>query len=74
MKSIGNLLGNEGVNAAAVMALSGTLMALVVKGNGPISLKGIVSGSLSNPVPRPETTGARDVRASFQTAHLRTAA
>ena len=42
MKSIGNLLGNEGVSAAAVMALSGTLMALVAKGNGPISLKGIV--------------------------------
>jgi hypothetical protein len=27
-------------------------MALVAKGNGPMSLRGIVSGTLSNPVPR----------------------
>jgi hypothetical protein len=51
MKSIGNLLGNEGTYAAAVLALSGTLMTLVAKGNGPISLKGIVAGTLSNPIP-----------------------
>ena len=52
MKSIGNLLGNEGTYAAAVLALSGTLMALVAKGNGPVSLKGIVAGTLSNPITR----------------------
>ncbi len=34
MKTISNLLGNEGINAAAVLALSGTLMVLVAKGNG----------------------------------------
>ena len=50
MKSIGNLLGNE-ETYAAVLALSGTLMALVAKGNGPVSLKGIVAGTLSNPIP-----------------------
>ncbi len=74
MKMIGNLLGNEEINAAAVLALSGTLMALVAKGNGPISLKGIVSGTLSNPVPRSELTSVRDADMSFQTARLRTAA
>jgi hypothetical protein len=74
MKTIGNLLGNEGINAAAVLALSGTLMVLVAKGNGPLSLKGIMSGTLSNPVPRPEPTSARDADVSFQAARLRTAA
>lgn len=39
MKTIDNLLGNEGINAAAVLALSGTLMVLVAKGNGPLSLR-----------------------------------
>ena len=74
MKTISNLLGNEGINAAAVLALSGTLTALVAKGNGPISLKGLVSGTLSNPVPQPEPTSARDADVSFQAARLRTAA
>lgn len=74
MKTIGKLLGNEGTNAAAVLALSGTLMALVAKGNGPLSLKRMVSGTLSNPVPRPESTSARDADVSFEAAHLRTAA
>ena len=53
MKMIGKLLGSEGMNVATVVALSGTLAALVAKGNGPMSLRGIVSGTLSNPVPRP---------------------
>ena len=35
METIGNLLGNEGINAAAVLALSGTLMVLVAKGTVP---------------------------------------
>jgi hypothetical protein len=74
MKTIDNLLGNEGINAAAVLALSGTLMVLVAKGNGPLSLKGIVSGTLSNPVPRPEPTSARDADVSFGEASLSTAA
>jgi hypothetical protein len=74
MKTIDNLLGNEGINAAAVLALSGTLMVLVAKGNGPLSLKGIVSRTLSNPVPRPEPTTARDADVSFGAPRLRTAA
>jgi hypothetical protein len=74
MKTIGNLLGNEGINAAAVLALSGTLMVLVAKGESPLSLKGIVSGTLSNPVPRPELSSARDADVSFEAARLRTAA
>ena len=74
MKTIGNLLNNEGINAAAVLALSGTLMALVAKGNGPLSLKGIVSGTLSNPASRPEPTSASGDDVSFQAAHLRIAA
>ena len=74
MKSIGELLGNEGIKAAAVLALSGTLMALVAKGNGPLSLKGIVSGTLSNPAPRHEPTSASGDHVSFQAARLRIAA
>ncbi len=58
MKTIGNLLANEGINAAAVLALSGTLVVLAAKGDGPVSLKRIVSGVLSNPVPRPVPTEA----------------
>ena len=74
MKTIGKLLGNERINAAAVLALSGTLMVLVAKGGEPLSLKGIVSGTLSNPVPRPEPTSVRNVGVPFQAARLRTAA
>ncbi len=74
MKTIGNLLGNEEINAAAVLALSGTLMALAAKGRGPLSLKGVVSGTLSNPVPRPELTSAYAAGASFGASRLRTAA
>ena len=48
---IGKLLGKEEVNAALVLALSGAVMALVARGNGPLSLKRVVSGVLSNPVP-----------------------
>jgi hypothetical protein len=35
MKMFGNLLGSEEINATLVMALSGTLMMLVAKGDGP---------------------------------------
>lgn len=74
MKTIGKLLGNEGINATAVLALSGTLIILVSKGGGLLSLKEMASRTLSNPVPRLEPTGARDTGVSFQAAHLRTAA
>ncbi len=74
MKTIGNLVGNEAINTAAVLALSGTLVALVAKGNGPISLEGIVSGTLSNPVPRPEPTSARGADVSLEAAHTKIAA
>lgn len=47
---IGKLLGNEEVNAALVVALSGTIMALVTNGPRPVSLGRMVSGALSNPV------------------------
>ena len=74
MKMIGKLLGSEGMNVATVVALSGTLAALVVKGNGPMSLRGIVSGTLSNPVPRPEPTSARGADVSLETDHTKIAA
>ena len=47
---IGKLLGKEEVNAALVLALSGTIMALVTNGPRPVSLGRIASGALSNPV------------------------
>jgi hypothetical protein len=71
MKTIGNLLGNEGINAAMVVALSGTIMALVAKGDGPVSLKALVSGALSNPVPRRGV--ADDAGVALQATHLRAA-
>jgi hypothetical protein len=48
---IGRLLGKEETNAAVVLALSGALMVLVAKGDGPLSLGRVVTGVLSNPVP-----------------------
>jgi hypothetical protein len=49
---IGKLLGKEEVNAALVLALSSAVMVLVAKGDGPLSLGRVVSGVLSNPVPK----------------------
>jgi hypothetical protein len=75
MKMFSNLLSNEETNAAAVLALSATIIALVAKGAGPVSPKKMVSRVLSNPVPRLQPTGARATDVSFQeAAHLRTAA
>ena len=56
---IGRLLGKEEVNAAVVLTLSGALMVLVAKGDGPLSLKWVVSGVLSNPIPVRGATGTR---------------
>jgi hypothetical protein len=47
---IGKLMSKEEVNAALVVALSGTIMVLVANGFGPASLRRVVSGALSNPV------------------------
>jgi hypothetical protein len=49
---IGKLLGKEEVDAALVLALSGALMVLVAKGDGPPSLGRVVTRVLSNPVPK----------------------
>jgi hypothetical protein len=51
MKTIGELLARDEINAAAVLALSGTLVVLVAKGDGSLSLKRMVSALLSNPIP-----------------------
>ena len=48
---IGKLFGKE-VNAALVLALSGTVVAVVANGPGRLSLKQVASGVLSNPVPQ----------------------
>ena len=74
MKTIDKLLSNEGINAAVVMALSGTLMLLVAKGDGPVSLKGLLSGALSNPVPRRGVTAPDDAAVQLQVTRLRAAA
>lgn len=49
---IGKLLGKEEVKAALVIALSGAVMTLVARGDGHLSFGRIVSGVLSNPVPK----------------------
>ena len=66
---IGKLFGKE-VNAALVLALSGTLATMVSNGPGRVSLKQLASGVLSNPVPRhePPVVGEAPVSASLRTA------
>ncbi len=49
---IDKLVSKEEVNAALVLVLSGTVMALVANGPGPVSFRRVVAGVLSNPVPR----------------------
>ena len=46
------LLSKEETNAALVLAFGGTIMLLVANGPGPVAFKRMVSGALSNPVPR----------------------
>ena len=50
---IGNLIKSGEVSGALVVALSGTIAVLVANGPGQRSLKRILSGCLSNPIPRP---------------------
>ena len=50
---IGRFISSE-ANTVAVVALSGTIAALVASGPGTPSLGRILSGALSNPIPRPE--------------------
>ncbi len=64
---IGKLLGKGEVNAALVLALSGAVMVLVANGPGPVSLGRVVSGGLSNPVPK-GAAGAH--RSSGRPPHL----
>lgn len=51
MRMFSNLLGNQEINAATALALSGMLIVLMAKGAGPVSYKMMVSRVLSNPVP-----------------------
>jgi hypothetical protein len=55
---IGRLM-NGGANDVLVVALSGTIAVLVANGPGRASLGRVLSGVLSNPVPRRETSAAR---------------
>ncbi len=48
---IGEFLGKEEVNAALVLVLSGAVAVLAAKGNGPLSLRRVAFGALSNPIP-----------------------
>ena len=50
---IGKLISSE-ANTVAVILLSGTIAALVASGPGTPSLGRILSGALSNPIPRRE--------------------
>ena len=51
MKTMGKLGANEGINAGAMLLLSGALVLLLTKGDGAVSLKKVLRGCLSNPVP-----------------------
>ncbi len=67
---IGKLIASDEVNGALVVALSGTIAVLVAKGTGPASFGRLLSGCLSNPIPRRESSS--DVLA--QAAERRAAA
>ena len=41
----------SGISAGAMVVLSGALVLLITKGDGSVSLKKMVRGCLSNPVP-----------------------
>lgn len=56
---LGKLLHKEEINAALVLALSGTIMVLIANGTRTVSLERVVSGVLSNPVHRLEPPGKR---------------
>jgi hypothetical protein len=56
---IRKLLLNEEANAALVVALGTTAMALAARGPGRASMKRTLSAVLSNPIPRRETYGVR---------------
>lgn len=49
---MGKPFGKEEVGAAVVLALSGAVVALVSRGDGPLSPGRFVSGVLSNPIPK----------------------
>jgi len=55
---IGRLM-NGGANDVLVVALSGTIAVVVANGPGRASLGRVLSGALSNPIPRRETSAAR---------------
>ncbi len=54
---IGKLMNSGEANTVLVVALSGTIAALVANGPGRASLGRVLSGVLSNPIPRPEPSG-----------------
>ncbi|HEX6711343.1 MAG TPA: hypothetical protein VF068_13515 [Rubrobacter sp.] len=54
---IGKLM-NGGTNGVLVVALSGTIAVMVANGPGRASLGRVLSGALSNPIPRRETSAA----------------
>ncbi len=67
---IGKPMTNDGANAVLVVALSVTIAAPVANGPGRASLGRILSGCLSNPIPRREPSGIF----ATQAAERRTAA
>ena len=54
---IGKLM-NGGANGVLVVALSGTIAVMVARGTRPASPGHLLSGVLSNPIPRRETSAA----------------
>ncbi len=53
---IGKLMKSGEVNGALVVVLSGTIAVLVAKGPGRASFGRLLSGRLSNPIPRRESS------------------
>jgi hypothetical protein len=64
---IGKLMSSE-ANTVAVVALSGTIAVLVASGPGIPSLGRILSGALSNPIPRREPSAVLSTPAAERRA------
>ena len=71
---LANLLRGEEASAALVLALSGTVVVLASNGPGPVSLKRVASGALSNPVPRLEPASLHVAGGYFRATRSKTAA
>ena len=65
---LGKLMNSGEANAVLVVALSGAIATLVANGPGRASLGRVLSGALSNPIPRREPSAVLSTPAAARRA------